>query len=72
MILENIQALCNMRGITIKRLEKETGIANGTIARWGTRSPRVENIKKVADFFDVSVDEMLESNLIQNTKQTPE
>lgn len=59
MILENIRALCNKRGITIKSLEKETGISNGTIARWGNRSPRVENVKKVAEYFAVSVEDLL-------------
>ena len=59
MILENIRALCNKRGITIKRLEEETGICNGNIARWADRSPRVENLKKVADYFGVTVDELL-------------
>ena len=59
MIPDNIRALCEKRGITIQRLEQETNIGNGVVARWGTRSPRVENLKKVADYLSVTVDELL-------------
>ena len=59
MIYEKIAALCKERGISISRLEKEVGIGNGTIGRWSISSPTVENLKKVADYFGVSVDSLL-------------
>lgn len=59
MILANITKLCKEKGISIAKLERETGISNGTIGRWGTSSPNVENARKVADFFGVTVDELL-------------
>lgn len=63
MIISNIRAICEKRGITIQRLEKETGIGNGSVARWGTSSPRVENLKKVADYLSVTVDELLKEEV---------
>lgn len=59
MILDHIRALCAARGVTIKQLERETGISNGTISRWDDSYPRVDNLKTVADFFGVTVDELL-------------
>jgi transcriptional regulator with XRE-family HTH domain len=59
MILERIRALCAERGVTIKQLERETGISNGIIAKWGDSNPRVDNAKAVADFFGVTVDDLL-------------
>ena len=61
MVLENISRLCKERGVSIARLERETGISNGTISRWGTSSPTLANVKAVADFFEVSVDDLMKS-----------
>ena len=59
MILANITKLCKERGISIAKLERETGISNGTISRWGASSPTVENVRKVADFFNVTIDTLV-------------
>lgn len=59
MIYENISKLCKKKGISIAKLERETGIGNGTIGRWGKSAPTVDNIKKVADYFGCTVDELL-------------
>lgn len=59
MIYKNILALCKEKNITISKLEKEIGLGNGTIGRWAKVSPSVENAKKVADFFGVTVDSLM-------------
>lgn len=59
MIVENIRALCAEKNMTIAALERETGIGNGVIARWNSLNPRVDRLKAVADFFGVTVDELL-------------
>lgn len=59
MLLENITRLCRENKVTIAKLERETGISNGTISRWGTSSPTVENVRKVAEFFGVTVDALI-------------
>jgi transcriptional regulator with XRE-family HTH domain len=59
LIVDNIRNLCKKRGITLWALEKATGIGNGVIARWENSSPRVENLKLVADYFGVSIDDLL-------------
>ena len=59
MIYTNIAKLCQSRKISVARLEKETGLGNATIRGWNTSSPTVEKLKAVADYFGVTVDDLL-------------
>ena len=59
MVFDNILELCKKRGITIAKLERETGIGNGTISRWNSSSPSVKNLKAVADYFGVTMDSLI-------------
>lgn len=63
-LYNNISNLCLEWDISISALEKAVGIGNGVIGKWGKdcRSPRVENVKRVADYFGVTVDELLSEN----------
>ena len=59
MLLKNIRLLCSKKPVSIAKLERETGISNGTISRWDTSSPSIENVQKVAEYFGVTVDYLL-------------
>ncbi len=59
MILDNVKRLCREHGTNITELEKAVGIGTGSIYKWGKSSPSVNAAKLVADFFGVTVDEML-------------
>lgn len=59
MLLQQIKVLCTKNGITIFRLERNLGFGNGTIRGWATADPQVNKLKKVADYFGVTVDELL-------------
>ena len=59
MILANIRRLCRKKGISINQLEIKLGLGNGTITKWDKSSPKVDNLKIVADYFKVSVDSLL-------------
>lgn len=60
MILSKIKALCEERKMSIAGLEKAVGLSNGTIGRWGKASPRLSSLIAVADYFGVTVGELLE------------
>lgn len=62
MIYTNVSTLCQSRGISIARLEKELGFGNSTIRGWVNSSPTVEKLKAVADYFGVTVDDLLSDN----------
>lgn len=59
MIVNNIRALCEQRNMTIAALEREVGIANGVIGGWKKHAPRLDKAKAVADYFGVTVDDLL-------------
>lgn len=66
MLYQNIVVLCKGKGISISKLEKEIGLGNGTVGRWEKSSPSVENVKKVADYFEVSVDYLISQSAVQS------
>lgn len=59
MILKNIVDLCNKKGVSLSKLEKDVGLSNAAIRKWGTSSPSVENLQKVAEYFNVTIDQLL-------------
>lgn len=59
MIVDNIRALCEENGTSIWALERALGIGNGVISRWSSSSPSVKKLKLVADYFGVTVDDLL-------------
>lgn len=69
MLLKKIQDLCAERGANLSKLERECGLANATIRRWDTSSPSVENLAKVADYFDVSVDFLLDRGIYRLSQE---
>ena len=58
-MFEKIQQLCTEYKTSISKVERACGLANATIRRWETASPSADNLAKVADYFDVSVDYLL-------------
>lgn len=59
MTLNKIRELCQIRGISLTELEQSVKLSNGTICKWDGKSPGVENVRKVAAYFGVTVDELL-------------
>lgn len=59
-IYDTISRLCEERGIAITALENELGLGRGVIGKWkkGT-SPNMNKLKKIADFFDVTLDYLM-------------
>lgn len=60
MITDNIRRLCREHEITIFALENQAGIGNGCITRWDQKPPNITSLNKVAEFFGVTVDSLLE------------
>ena len=58
-IKDRVRALCQRDGISVSELEKKLSIGNGTIGRWDNSKPRAEVLSKVASFFSVSSDYLL-------------
>lgn len=58
-LLDRIKKLCNDRGITVLKLENDLEFGENTVYQWKKRTPSVERVQKVADYFDVSTDYLL-------------
>lgn len=57
-LLSNIKELCKKKSITIVALEKHLGIGAGTISRWNKAIPSFDKIEAIADYFQISIDEL--------------
>lgn len=55
-LVENIKSLCAKRGISIPKLEKELDFGRGSIYNWDKNSPSLDKLKKVAAYFNTSLD----------------
>lgn len=59
MLADKIRALCESRGKNVGAVEAACGLSVGAISKWNTSSPTVKNLKAVADYFDVTIDDLL-------------
>lgn len=55
------EQLLQERGITAYKVSKETGVTQSTLSDWkrGRSTPKTDNMKKIADYFDVTVDYLM-------------
>lgn len=58
-LLENIQTLCRERQRTIVDVERGSGLKKSTITKWSTTAPSVYKVAAVADYFGISIDELI-------------
>ena len=55
----NIQRICDEKGVSIAELERESGLGNGVVRKWGKASPNLRTVIAVAQYLGVSLDELL-------------
>ena len=73
---EIFELLLAKHGVTPYRVAKETGIATATLSDWkkGRSIPKQDKLKKIADYFGVTVDYLMtgkEETEKKETKLTP-
>jgi len=70
MFYHNLQELCRRKQITITYMAKELGFSTGMPTAWKKGTiPKSDTLKKIADYFKVSTDELL--NDLPDPKLTP-
>lgn len=59
---ENLKKVRKSKGLTQKALAEKLGVALSTVAMWetGSRQPDYQMLNKIAEFFGVSFDDLLE------------
>jgi len=65
---QNIRNLRKQKGLSLNSLGKELGVTGGAISAWelGHKEPNVDMIKKIGDFFMVSVDYLICHEVFEN------
>lgn len=58
---EIFEQLLQKYGVTAYKVSKETGVTQSTLSDWkrGRSTPKTDNMKKVADYFGVTVDYLM-------------
>lgn len=61
LIYKNILKIAKEKGFSIASLERQAGMSVGSICKWKNNvSPTVENLKKIADILECTIDELLQ------------
>lgn len=56
---EKVKILCKEQKTSLNALETECGFAKGYASKLDKSTPNAENLRKIADFFHVSVDYLM-------------
>lgn len=58
MYYDKFQKLCEVKGVKPSEVSRATGVATATLSSWksGKYTPGIDKLKKIADYFDVSVE----------------
>ena len=68
---EEMKAQRQMHGLSQRDLARETGIKQQNISRWenGQAIPSIENCEILADFYGITIDELIGRDRIGNLKK---
>ena len=69
-IYEKVKELCDKKGISIYRLERDCNLSNGSVKKWIKSLPNAETLQKVALRLDTKIDVLLTDDVPQNADTT--
>lgn len=58
-LVETLKNLCDKRGISIQKLERELKFGHNTIYKWVQSSPSIDKVQKIAEYFNVTIDYLI-------------
>ena len=58
-VAERIKAMAKLRNVTVKQLLEQVGLGFNTMSNMKTSMPKADNLAKIADYLDCSVDYLL-------------
>lgn len=58
---EKFEKLLKQRAVTAYQVAKETGVSQATLSSWksGKYTPKIDKLKKLADYFGVAIEELM-------------
>ena len=61
MLYDNVKRLCDEHKISVSALERTLNFPRSSICKWNENEPGIRKVQKVADYFGVSIEKLLES-----------
>ena len=58
-MLDKIRKLAKEHRTTLTAIEKSCGLGERSISKWDVSIPSVDKVKRVADYFGITVDELI-------------
>lgn len=58
-IAERIKLIAKSKGLTVSTVLKEVNLGRNTMANFKTSMPKADNLAKIADYLDCSIDYLL-------------
>ena len=74
-LYENIEKLCNQRGVNVTTMCKESGASRGSLTdlkNGRKQTLKYETLDKIASYFGTSVDILVSGNQKENPPQQPQ
>lgn len=59
MVYQTIKSIADAQGISIRKIEIDTGITLGSIYHWNEIKPSVDKVAKVAKYLGTTVEELI-------------
>ena len=60
MLYDNVKRICEEKGVSVGKMEKDLGLSNGSICTWNENEPGIRKAGKVASYLGVSIEKLLE------------
>lgn len=60
-LTENIKILCRKNNISIYQLEDNLGFGRNTIYQWNKRTPGIDKVQAVAEYFQTDINQLVNS-----------
>lgn len=60
MLYDKIKEVAKTKSLSIYRIERDLGFSNGSLRKWNNSTPSATSLKKVANYLNVTSDELLE------------
>lgn len=64
-IVNSIKLLCKNNNMSASQLEKEIGLSQGLISKWQKTMPSLDKVIDIANYFNVSIDDVIGRNNTQ-------
>ena len=59
MLYNKIKAIAKEKGISIRKIEEDSGFSQGSMCKWNDISPSWDKVQKVADYLNVKINALI-------------